>query len=1380
MLLVLSLLFIVFGAAQAAQAATYTVDTTADNAALTACTTAANDCSLRGAVINANASAGADTINFDQTVFSTAQTITLSSSSPIQQLVINSDLTINGPGASLLTVKGYVNYGGIPIFEISGGAVGINNLKLTGGGGKNCVDYSTGAAVNTTCGGAIYMSGGTVTVSGSAFSGNNAGNGGAIYTRGGSLNVSGSTISNNGVTAYQSGGGIYTDGNSAVTITNSTVSDNIAGVGAGILVADGTLSLANSTVSGNVAKNYTSTFTFQCPSFDYCYSPPPGTTCNLGTQTCSRTVSNNGIVGGILNRGGTVNVTNSTVSGNTAQGSGNGASGYGGGGIDNRSYLTVANSTITNNSGESGGGIINRGTLSLSNNIVAGNRASSGADIFNYPGATTSGNYNLVQNGDAVSGTGNITGVDAKLGALASNGGPTQTHALLQGSPAIDAGDPNFDATATPFDQRGPGFARKIGSRIDIGAFEGYFYGVNTLTDHDDGFCTSTDCTLREAVKYAPDGTTINFGVTGTIILTGGEIAITKNLTIIGPATTPGITVSGNNSSRIFYVNINSSNAAFNFSNLTLTGGNGGGSGTNGAGGAIYIDATPSTVMITNSTISGNTASGNAGGIRGGTATLIIINSTISGNTASGATSNGGGLRLAGVVKIANSTISGNTAANGGGIYYSYANPSYTLTLTNSIVAGNTAATTAPDISNSSNGSNTVAGDYNLVQNTSGATLTGTHNITGQDPKLGALASNGGATKTMALLANSPAINAGDPNFDTSATFFDQRGTGFARKVGSAIDIGAFEVQPVAAPTDLTITKTHSGNFTQGDAGKTYTITVTNSGETASSGTVSVTDTLPAGLTATAIAGTGWNCNITNLTCTRSDALAAGGIYPAINLTVNVASDASASVTNTAAVSVGGETNTSNNTASDPTAINTAPRYLISGTIRYGITPSGQPDSFTSGVNLNATGTASASAASDGSGIYQLSNLLGGDYTVTPSKIGDIKGINSLDATRIQQHLVGMTTLSANQSVAADTDGNGVVNSLDATRIQQSLIGMQTANIIGQWKFVPGNRQYNALSGNQTGQDFAAILVGEVSGNWASASSFANGFQGDGNNENTEKALFLETSNQNQTVERFKDHPFGQFSADTKQSSDLPVSEATTGANAAADIQVSLPASATASNGSTVTVPITISQIPAGQPIESFDFSVFYNPAILQPTVTPGSSAGTLSANCSVLSFSPVSGRVIVSGACAQAVTSGSGVLYNLTFTVIGAANQTSSLSFTNPATNVNTFQFNNGTPTAATANGSFTVLGTTAASVSLSGRVLTPSGRGLTNAVVTMIDSTGAVRYARSNTFGYFHFENVAAGQTCVFQINSKRYTFAPQVLTITDNVTELNFTAR
>jgi len=112
---------------------------------------------------------------------------------------------------------------------------------------------------------------------------------------------------------------------------------------------------------------------------------------------------------------------------------------------------------------------------------------------------------------------------------------------------------------------------------------------------------------------------------------------------------------------------------------------------------------------------------------------------------------------------------------------------------------------------------------------------------------------------------------------------------------------------------DLTITKSHTGNFTQGQNGAIYTITATNSGNAPTSGTVTVTETLPAtGLTAVSMLGTNWNCTQPAGPCSRSSVLAAGSSYEPITVTVNVSSTAPAGVTNTAAVSGGGETNKAN------------------------------------------------------------------------------------------------------------------------------------------------------------------------------------------------------------------------------------------------------------------------------------------------------------------------------------------------------------------------------------------------------------------------------------------------------------------------------------
>ena len=123
-------------------------------------------------------------------------------------------------------------------------------------------------------------------------------------------------------------------------------------------------------------------------------------------------------------------------------------------------------------------------------------------------------------------------------------------------------------------------------------------------------------------------------------------------------------------------------------------------------------------------------------------------------------------------------------------------------------------------------------------------------------------------------------------------------------------------------PTDLAIAKTHSGDFFRGQVGATYTLTVSNPGATPTpGGAVTVTDTLPAGLTATALGGPGWSCTLGTRTCTRSDALGGGSSYPAITLTVDVATDAPSALTNTATVSGAGTTDPGNDAANDLTAV---------------------------------------------------------------------------------------------------------------------------------------------------------------------------------------------------------------------------------------------------------------------------------------------------------------------------------------------------------------------------------------------------------------------------------------------------------------------------
>jgi hypothetical protein len=170
-----------------------------------------------------------------------------------------------------------------------------------------------------------------------------------------------------------------------------------------------------------------------------------------------------------------ITISNSTISGNSA---------VFGGGIYNvaaslgSARLSVNNSTLSGNSASTnGGGIYNladlRGSAPVDIRDSILNAGASGENIFNSAGSITSYGYNLSSDDGAgyLIGPGDQVNIDPMLGPLQNNGGPTFTHALLPGGPAINAGDPSF--TPPPFfDQRGPGFSRVVNNRIDVGSFE--------------------------------------------------------------------------------------------------------------------------------------------------------------------------------------------------------------------------------------------------------------------------------------------------------------------------------------------------------------------------------------------------------------------------------------------------------------------------------------------------------------------------------------------------------------------------------------------------------------------------------------------------------------------------------------------------------------------------------------------------------------------------------------------------------------------------------------------------------------------------------------------------------------------------------------------
>jgi hypothetical protein len=428
------------------------------SATLTVCTVSpvvinSNDSgagSLRQAILDACPDS---TITFDMTPGHVTSPITLTSG----ELLINKSLTIQGPGANLLTISGNNSS---RVFNLTAASPGV-------------------------------------------------------------VTFSGLTISNGQVPSGSSGGGILNNSTATVNIISSTLSGNSSagfGVGGGIFNDTGTINVTNSTISGNSA--------------------------NFG--------------GGIHNNNtGAINVTNSTISGNSAR--------EGGGGMFNfaaTGAINVTNSTISGNSGREGGGISNfdTGPVRLRNSIVALNTATFNPDV---EGTMTSQGHNLIGKSDGSTGftngvNGDIVGtiaapINPLLAPLANNGGPTQTMALLAGSPAFDAGDncvtdaahcgdPNIPQLTT--DQRGGVFSRIVDgpdadtiATVDIGAFEAQV-SVEGITDK----TTNEDTQLQ-----------FTFNVGGAASIT--SVTATSSNTALVPNNVANIAVSGSGSTRTLTIN---------------------------------------------------------------------------------------------------------------------------------------------------------------------------------------------------------------------------------------------------------------------------------------------------------------------------------------------------------------------------------------------------------------------------------------------------------------------------------------------------------------------------------------------------------------------------------------------------------------------------------------------------------------------------------------------------------------------------------------------------------------------------------------------------------------------------------------------------------
>ena len=405
------------------------------------------------------------------------------------------------------------------VLNFSGDEGNLTLAGLTVTGGRTTVPTDDGGGIRFVSDGDLSLI--NSTVAGNSTIGSSA-EGGGIYTDTGALTLLNSTVSQNSTFGFiAEGGGIYV-GNASVTINNSSVTGNSTegrvASGGGIYVRFGDATLSGSTVSGNFTSGEESdgggihagfgdviladttvsgNFTSGEDALGGGLAVDRGDLTLVGSTVSGNFTSGDGAVGGgVYVDSGDLTLVGSTVSGNFT--SGNDADG--GGIYLDSGDLTLIGSTIFENAsaGEGGGVFFDGGflfpTLTIQNSILAGNSQSQpqGSDgtpndlVVEDPDIVVTINHSLIGSVDNVTqpiigNTGNLFGtelspLDPLLDSLADNGGPTQTHALLLGSPAFDAGSNalavNENGVPLSTDQRGPGFARILGDSVDIGAFE--------------------------------------------------------------------------------------------------------------------------------------------------------------------------------------------------------------------------------------------------------------------------------------------------------------------------------------------------------------------------------------------------------------------------------------------------------------------------------------------------------------------------------------------------------------------------------------------------------------------------------------------------------------------------------------------------------------------------------------------------------------------------------------------------------------------------------------------------------------------------------------------------------------------------------------------
>ena len=558
--------------------------------------------------------------------------------------------------------------------EVTISGLGADQLTVDANDASRVLRVNSGVTATVS---GLTLSGGSVTNSGRS-----AANAGGAVQNAGTLTLERVTITDS--SAVEFGGAIYNATGGSLTLVESTLSGNTAGSG-GALANDGQATVRRSTFSGNAAVGGDSFFPSLTGSGGAIANAGFSSGTNLtllGTTLSGNTAIGNG--GALVNGDGNVVFRNTTVTGNRADA--DGAGGGAGGALwtqnDIVTFTTAHNSILAGNF---------RGTGSTADEIA--NKNLQGGSSHNLVGdAGSAGGLSDGSNGNVV-GQDVATVIDT---TLADNGGPTLTHAVLRDGAAFNAGD-DARVGGETLDQRGTGFNRIHFGSVDIGAVEGGLV-VDNASDTDDGDHSAGNLTLREAVGLANGAAgaeviTFSSALDGwRITVFAGHLTLTDDVTIIGlGADRLTVAADRRNLTRVFEVN---RHVTASISGLTLTDG-----ATGESGGAVRNDGT---LTLHRMRITGNSSFGALGGAihnsRDGS--LTLVESTLTGNTAF----LGGAVANDGQATIRRSTFEGNSAHFGGAINSGAFSSDASTSVIGSTFSGNSAVENGGAIAHSNGG----------------------------------------------------------------------------------------------------------------------------------------------------------------------------------------------------------------------------------------------------------------------------------------------------------------------------------------------------------------------------------------------------------------------------------------------------------------------------------------------------------------------------------------------------------------------------------------------------------------------------------------------------------------------------------------------------